>query len=68
MKTKATTHQITITDLIKWRNNEAVLYAIASIEKSLSLTLGGKYCFKVGTKIIWEGEDPEEAVRQYNSI
>ncbi len=67
MKTKH--HEIDIEGFTNWMNVNETTYASSSIErKKLTVTPSGKIFVRVNDAVIYEGNDPSEAVEKYNDI
>jgi hypothetical protein len=62
-------HEIDLEGLLKWKEEQDVLYASSSRErKRLSVTLNGHYQVTLAGEVKYKGSDPDLAVLYYNKI
>lgn len=62
-------HEIDLEGLLKWKEEQYMLYASSNREKKrLSVDLNGIYQVTLAGEIKYRGGDPELAIFYYNSI
>lgn len=62
-------HQIELTDLQEWMENNEAIYASSSREdKKLVVSMHGGFKLYHKGNIVWEGIQPYRAVEKYNEL
>lgn len=62
-------HVIKLEELRQWLIEEEATFASSTRErKKLTSTLSGGLKVYVGSKVVWEGIHPYDAINEYNSI
>jgi len=62
-------HVVELDELIKWMNEEEVIFASSTRErKRLSCSLRGGFKVTIAGRTVWQGMQPFAAVEAYNNI